>query len=279
METVAEEVMRLSICSGVYFSEPYLNLNRRLTDLSGVDHEWLVVDNTIADRRLTTEPLEPGFTVLPGVPREPLQLTDGCIAIGQLQHGLSLNKCVRQANKPDFLLLLDPDFFTLVPVLKILQYMVDNDLALFGSPYMSKTPLTIDFPVAFNLFVDVRKIPIDSLDFTPGYGAYKNSKVYPDCGYKVYTEALRSGTKYEATIPSAAKAKFKHTAKSLADYGIVYDNTPNEKGTKIDEYFWKDKPYAVHTRAKLNQGRNFTIERMDSQLEIVRMIYGKLNAR
>ena len=261
--------MRLSICSSVYHSEAYLNINKRLINLCGVRYEWLVVNNTVGDR-LTNEQLDQEFKIIDGVPRETIVLADGCTSIGQLHHGLSLNKCLSNVDDPDYILMLDPDFYMFRPINDILKHMEENDLAIFGSPYMSKTPLIYDFPVAFNMFIDVQKIPLDCMDFTPGYGRYPSSH-YPDCGYKVYSEYRNS--KYEATLPSEPNgAIYNHTTRSLADYGIEYDNTPNSKGTKIDEYFWNDKPYAVHLRSKLNQGKNFNVNRVDSQLNTLRHI-------
>ncbi len=268
--------MRLSICSSVYFNEPYLNLNKRLLDLHNVQVEWLVVDNTAlaGKKRLSNERLAPGFRILDGIRQESLTLGDGCTSIGQLHHGASLNECVRNADNPDFLLLLDPDFYMFGPIYNILFYMLCNNTPLFGSPYMSSSPLIRNFPVAFNLFVNVRQIPLSSLDFTPGYGDYHNEGVYPDCGYKVYAKHLAAGTEYEATKPSAPEgADYHHTQKSLSHFGIEYDNEPNEKGTKIDEYFWLERPYAMHVRSKLSQDRNFKLSRVTSQLNIVENVF------
>jgi hypothetical protein len=268
---------KLTICSVVHCNEDYINLNKKLTNLSGVPYEWLVVNNTpIKQSEIGEHKLDSGFTVLDAVPLPPRPYPAPCNSDAQMQHGISLNRCLEEI-KTRFVLFLDPDFFILEPIYGILEYMLDNDILVFGSPYMSETKLIENFPTGFCMFVDLSVISVLGIDFTPGYGD-KVTSVYADVGYRFYQRCLDEGIKYEATIPSAEKGSFIHTNKSLyLDYNIEYENTPNHRGTKIDEYFWQDRIFGIHLRAKLFQNGNFNKQRVNHHLQTIQMIRDRIN--
>lgn len=273
----------LTICSVVFYSEIYLNTNLKFTDLSNVVYEWIAVDNTKFGKaeRLDHTKLDKAFTIIDGIDRNIYEKKDK-LGPNNFVHGNCLNKAISVAKPSRYLLLLDPDFYIIPPISKILGYMQEKGIAIFGSPYMSKTPLIWNFPVAFNLFIDLEKIGPDTLDFEPGYKGYKDKVIHPDVGYSFTRFHQKAGTKFEATIPSVKEPEnppYNFTRKSLDSYKIKYKNPVNEKGTKIDEYFWQNDIYGVHLRGKLDKHINFRSERIQQQMNTIRYIFDQIRSR
>jgi len=271
--------MKLAICSAVYYCEEYINTNSDLIDLNGLFVDWFVVQNTpVKNSHLGDHLLYNIFQLL-----DKVQVTNRpieCTSDAQMQHGLSLNRCLKEVSPDtDFVLLLDPDFYIFQPIIDVIEYMDKNNIHIFGAPYLSATPLIENFPVGFCMFLDLRSIKKESLDFTPGYGNYFDKAYYPDVGYKVYYEHLfEKRTKYEIVIPSGAKDD-KHPLRLVTDktmssvYNINYNNPQNKKGTKIDEYWWKDQLFALHLRTKLHQGLDK--ERFDRHMMTIKEVHAK----
>lgn len=271
----------LSICSAVYYNETYLNKNLRLTNLNGINYEWVVVNNTNKqEKKLNNDILDNQFKVIDGVDRDMIEVKDG-LGPHNFQHGLSLNKAIANASlDSDFLLLIDPDFFIVTPIETVLNHMRETDKWLFGASYMSKTPLIYDFPVAFCLFIDLDKLSRARLDFEPGYKGFPNKDYNPDVGYSFNCECLENKVPYEFVIPSVSEPEvppYTFTRNTLkSKYGIIYDNPVNAKGTKIDEYFWRDEIFGVHLRSKLHSKMNFYAQRVKLQMDTISSIFDQL---
>lgn len=257
----------LSICTVCSNNEDYLNLNKQVSKID-VPYKWYVIQDTKVDR-LTDTRLEAGFIHVPD--GDNWTEIDG-VAQNSVQHGDRLNRMFAWT-KSRFVLFLDPDFFIFYPVSQILQRMVDNGLFFFGAPYHeSSTHLLRDFPVAYCMFVDMGRMLRKEVNLLPGYGDIK-SDYYPDVGYRIYSKYAPYKASYQIALPSVPKgASFQHTTQSLKDFGIHYENPKNDVGTKIDEFFFENKLFGVHTRAKLNQKRNKNTKRIKHQLSVIKYI-------
>lgn len=258
-----------TICTVCSNNEDYLNLNSEISRIN-VPYRWLVALEE-PKLRITQTKLKPCFEVYP-VPNLEMTAIDG-VAQNSVQHGTRLNLLFEKVDTR-FVLFLDPDFFIFFNVSTILGFLRESvdDLSFFGAPYHeSTTNLLRNFPVAYCLFVDLDKIPRKDIDFSPGYGKIR-SEHYPDVGYKLYSKYHQMDS-HLIVLPSVpGGANFVHTKNSLAAKGLVYDNPRNEVGTKIDEFWFGNTLFGVHTRAKLNQQRNKNKARIDHQLGVVRMI-------
>ena len=233
-------MLDLIICSVSYNSSSYLRLNRQLT-VPTVD--WLVVQNGEKDK-LT----KPEFIVLDGVPR-PKESYDGFIGTASFHHAAGLNKACEwliQNSRCRYILFLDPDFFIIPSLDKCIEHMKVNDLAFFGAPYTidPKKPRIQDFPVAFCMFVDTYKVPLNDWNFLPKSEA--KPTIMKDTGYQIYS-AHKGVSKHDIVLPNIdGKSEFVHTNDSLLSaYGIV-------PAFKCDQYFWQDKLFGVHFHAKLH---------------------------
>ena len=89
------------------------------------------------------------------------------------QHASALNLCLKEV-KTRFVLILDNDFYVIYPewLREALNHMIKNNLAFLGAPYYPKDYRKIRyFPATdFCMFVDLEKVPLDTLDFTPDFG-------------------------------------------------------------------------------------------------------------
>jgi hypothetical protein len=247
--------VKVVLCSVVWKNERYINKNLELMNLDGVDWQWNIVNYTNGQ-------LELDFNVVPS-PKYREDVADGYPHKISIEHGLGLNRCLEHVSPDtDYIVLLDPDFFVLPPVLEIIDHMKQNDLVCFGSPYMKRDKVVQDCPVAFCLFIDGTKVKPHRLDFTPGFGKYKsfdgkdNQWMHADTGFKFYMEQyFDKKVKYEAVTPS-----YQHL------------NEEN-KWLNRDEYFWQDKLFGVHTRAKLHHSSRQTQDLIDTQLSLVERIF------
>ncbi len=208
--------------------------------------KWLAVKNTRKERDIEfMDQLNGIDNVLD--PNMPSTIA-GQVGKGSYHHALALNKACKSGKLTSrFVLFLDPDFFIVPSLEDCINYMLSNDLAFFGAPYMLEAgkKRIQGFPVAFCMFIDTSKVPITQLDFTPE----PLEEMLADTGYKIYKRFVaQSPLKFDAATPP--KPDFKTTHKYSNDslssaYGVV-PNIP------LDEYFWNGKLFGLHCHMKLH---------------------------
>jgi hypothetical protein len=152
----------LSICSVSFNHRAHLVLNHEWTEHLNPGRAmrfWLVAENTPAGLpRLSRR--DAGFAVREGAPR---------VHLPNYQHTIALNALLAEVSTR-FLLVLDPDFFIVLPDWQaaVLDHMTRNGLAFFGVPWH---PAHGDkyryFPCVHCLFIDLHRVPRSALDFRP----------------------------------------------------------------------------------------------------------------
>lgn len=271
----------LTICS-VYHSQSakkLLELNSWLTEElnPGIKWKWFVANNT-KDRK--TKGLDQNkFFEIEGVDRPQNYrkwLRNSYHHIGGLNNLLG-------RVKSRFFLHLDPDLYIVRTdwIQNILSHMVRNELSFFGVPWHPRYPSKIRyFPAHHSLFVDLSKIDLKTLDFTPTYDfspkslpARARDKFYKmilgrrnavgssrDVGYKIY-EKYRTSVRYECPKPTFTP-KRNFIEKFLPDkISLVPKNKDYYSEIKFkdlnhfdadsngwEEFIWKGEPFAFHVR-------------------------------
>ena len=159
----------LTICT-VYTSNdvPYIQANARLIAELNVRESWrwLLVDNSDSRTDIRLETDDHRRVVVEGVESDKA-IPEWCR--GSYQHAAALNK-VASHLQTRFVLFLDPDLYIVKRgwIKAAIAHMVKNGLSFFGVPYSPKWYGKYRyFPTAHCLFVDLQKIPGESLDFTP----------------------------------------------------------------------------------------------------------------
>jgi glycosyltransferase involved in cell wall biosynthesis len=88
---------------------------------------------------------------------------------GSYHHAAALNLGLKHINSR-YLLIIDPDFFTLRTnwLKNLIDHMLDNDLSFFGSIWDPFNYMKYqNFPSVHFMLIDNKKVPIADLDFTP----------------------------------------------------------------------------------------------------------------
>lgn len=166
----------LTICTVSYRSASMLNLNLILTrELNPfANFRWLVVDNAgDFDGRLLTDMQE--VTLISGDPC----LNQGKFK-GSYHHAQALNKAMRLISTR-YLMVIDPDFFLFQKdwIKEILAYMSENGLSFWGAPYYPDlTWKRRYFPTVSCMLIDLQRIPLAALDFTPELDEYQTLSKY-----------------------------------------------------------------------------------------------------
>jgi hypothetical protein len=164
----------LTVCSVSFNSQDYLQLNWQLTqELNNQQNcQWIIAENTpnwsasnkyeiAGDRCLIIEGAVPDPNLAPSY-----------------HHADALNKVLGFV-KTRFLLILDPDFYIVRPnwIEGITQYMISQDLSFFGVPWNPKWYTKYRyFPCVHCLFIDLNKVPLKDINFTPNLLVSKEIK-------------------------------------------------------------------------------------------------------
>jgi hypothetical protein len=184
--------------------------------------------------------------------------------------------------------------------------MLNNNLAIFGSPYH---PSSIDYvdedysqndgyiqscqfdknnnyrplPTCWNTIIDLEKIDINQLNFIPGYpnndiNRYKQTQPHVMCGSKI--NLLSMDYKTEVTIPSIKYNYGSHVncnyhelikraklSKNHYTLKSIYDKQLfNRNAQYFEEYYWNNKLYGIHTRS-----RHFENHKLDNLIQILKI--------
>lgn len=143
-------------------------LSKRLLELNGeftralnrsADFKWLVGDNTPRDFQDKIDGKT--FTVIPN--------PEDHHGLGSHQHATAVNKCLKEV-RTRFVLSLDSDFYIVRNewITDVLAYMKANDLAFFGVTYHAQDYAKYRyFPWVACIFIDLQKVPADTIDFMP----------------------------------------------------------------------------------------------------------------
>lgn len=229
----------LTICSVSFHSGLHLAVNYELTrDLNG-DVRWIVAQNGPHEEL-------PGFVAIAGAqPPQTIPSGNPNIKIASYHHALGLNATLPHI-KTRFAALLDPDFFVVPPLARVLEHMAKNRLAFFGAPYAidPNKPRRQDFPCAFCMFVDCERVDLSSFDFSPDAS---RTDVMADTGFAIYTRY--AGEPHEVVLPSypSAGTPYRHTTRQLRDV------CPHQFAkASTDAYFWNDKLFGIHLHMKLH---------------------------
>lgn len=240
----------LTIITVNYLAKPYIEFQHSLIRRYSPDliFKYVVVDNSP----------EPEVLDIPYLYIKKAEYTlkeDKFINYASFSHAAALDKALPQIHTR-FALITDPDFFLMVNIPQVLEYMQQEKISVYGSPYVvdPTKKKVYGVPVAFNMFVDTKLVDISKWTFTPS--GVREDGILGDTGVAVY-ESIRDNCKYEATIPYESGA--------------------------ADLYAWippgetKHKLYGVHCRAKLHlrkDDQNKLRDRIDSQLKNARRIIG-----
>lgn len=176
-----EKNQKITICSVSYNSWDLLKLNYELVSRLNEENSnwtWVIVNNGV----------KPTPNCHPFLRNPKCFITDGdqlnarlpLEYRGSFHHGVGLNKSLSHV-RTRFGLFLDPDFFIVFGqnwINSIVDHMLQNDLSFFGPPWHPKWYVKYRyFPCPHCVFIDLKKIPIESLDFTPDYEINHFSKV------------------------------------------------------------------------------------------------------
>jgi len=165
-----EITSELTICS-VYYSEhskKCLELNVELTKKANPKYNWtwIVGDNTLGESKI--KPQGKRLLIVPGT-EVPDSMPLG--VRGSYHHAAALNKLLCYI-KTRFVLFLDYDFYIIRPewMKDVISHMMDNSLSFLGAPWHPKWHIKYRyFPCVHCLFVDLDKVSIQSIDFTPKF--------------------------------------------------------------------------------------------------------------
>lgn len=233
----------LTICSVSYKHSKHLLQNiinaKKLNPNSEL--KWLIVNNALDEDSFESilQLGDENIQVFNGVPNN----FNGSGSASK-HHASGLDLIVKRA-KTRFVLILDPDFYLVMPnwVERITKYMTDNNISLFGVPWHPKWTMKWRyFPCVHCTFVDRKNLNLSSLSFMPefentvpdgwryflskipfvGNRAYIGTSM--DTGSQIYKKYFGStGVNYESVTPS-----FSHT-----DVYNLYS-----KYNKILVYLW-----------------------------------------
>lgn len=286
----------LTICTVNYKSGGLIDANWRLTALLNREPaaRWIVVENTAAGEPRRLDPSDDRFQIIPSQPvTDPLAFHPDClggIKLSSYQHGQNLNLALRHV-RTRYALCLDPDFFILMPgwCSRVPHYMGHNALAFFGAPHHPRLWTKYRyFPGAFCIFIDLDRVPRESLDFRPVMRPrnwlirtiekrFRRALVVraPDTGWRVHARyAGHRAYPVELTrvrwSPPPSDGRLREWARALVpdsllmgpkDRGYTVPCTlasfgypdPGALGELVDEYFWHDQPFGIHVRYRVQK--------------------------
>lgn len=215
--------MNLTICTSVMPTDKvFIDLNWKLiTELNGVEGwKWLVVDNSEESESLDLESWDDCVQVISGVATD-YSLPEWCQ--GSYHHAAALNKALSSIDSR-FAMFLDPDFFVVRPdwMRLVTSYMDATGLAILGVPWHPKWYTKYRyFPCAHALFIDLDKIAVDTIDFTPSV--------------REVEEARHGVASDRTTVPPMPSRRYRRTVANSNDTGYpLYRRYAHDPSVKWD---------------------------------------------
>lgn len=157
----------LTICSSYRpFDEPYIRRNYELLKYFNPDVEWawLIADNGVVEG---SGPLDMGddrFTLIEGVPIRSVPYQEVTY-----RYAAAMRKVLPHVASR-FLLVLDPDCYIVQPgwIKTVISYMQSEQLSFFGVPWHPNWYRKYrNFPCTHCMFIDLERIDLKDLDFSP----------------------------------------------------------------------------------------------------------------
>jgi hypothetical protein len=127
---------------------------------------WIAVDNGGQDNTGFRESTR--FAPCMGTPDIPESVS---LDRGSLHHSQGLMAGLESGISTRFLLVMDPDFYVVRPhwMEDVLEHMRNRRLTLFGSCWHPRWWYQYrDFPTVHFMMIDLERLPLEQLDFTPG---------------------------------------------------------------------------------------------------------------
>jgi hypothetical protein len=166
----------LTICTVSFNSATCLDLNYKLTEMlnPSAPVHWIVADNSLSGFRLVLSPEHGRFQIVEGA-----TFPDNQYAAASYHHAAAMNKTLQEV-RTRFLLVLDPDFFIVRRnwIGDVTRHMVTNGLSFFGAPWHPSTfKKWRYFPCVHCMFIDLERVPRETLDFSPDFPAVPDYKL------------------------------------------------------------------------------------------------------
>ncbi len=273
-----------------------LELIRRLNPDS--QYDFFVVNN---DSDPNFKP-SPEIKVLPAAPR--VLKADK----GSYHHAAALNSALPLV-KTRFLLILDPDFYVIVPnwIEAVIDNMTAQGLACFGSTWHPRWTYQYRyFPSVHFMLFDLEKIPLETLDFTPDIGVgwwdrtLSQSQIpaslktilqigtFRDTGSRVQRRYRETKTEclqvhFDAQTARSGFDGLQKLSLGLPDrlsmipkrknhftsQSFLRGSSPYAYQQQWEEFFWQGKPFAFHLRLV---GRDSALEDQSELDRILRRL-------
>lgn len=157
----------LTVCTVSYNSARHLRANWRLTQQQNSGTfpiRWIVAENSPCEAPYRLAPFENNddwLTVIRGPEKGSMR--------ANMHHAIGLHICLNLV-KSRFVVVLDPDFYFVRTgwANSMIDHMLSHDIAIFGVPWHPKFNSKYRyFPCVHCMFIDLHKIPVDSIDFLP----------------------------------------------------------------------------------------------------------------
>ncbi len=244
----ARELTILTVCFG---SAPWIELNQSLYQEKNPDlpASWIVVENDAS-------PCGNGksFTRIPGPPSFPAGPSSA-----SLHHAAGIRAGIKDV-RSRFLLVLDPDFFPMMPEWagKSIEHMKAHELAAFGTRWESGDfTKPKGFPSPHFCLIDTERLPLAFLDFSPDPVATELSRPWKTAldrfsevsGKRRLTQWLRrrllSGSSHDTGVRLAKQFR------QAPDLKIEFLDVVRSEDAGTPEYdsiFWGESPFALHLR-------------------------------
>ena len=254
------DISELTIVSASWNCSNYLESNwRTISQYPTEGLEWIVANNNPEDKLENISGIE-NFTIIEGVPQSEVKVParNRAIHIGSWHHAAGLNKAIPHI-KTRYVLFLDPDFFVAPPLKAIINYMDENDLAFFGSPYAidKSTRPCPTFPCVYCMFVDTSMVDISKFDFSPQPSDLHKG----DTGTKIYLDHV--GYPHESVLQSVGDNNVRQRVSEKPDFHPYTEKTiQNVYGVRTPDraknnYFWGNSFFGTHVRMKMKErGKN-----------------------
>ncbi len=161
-------VSDLTICTVSFNSKLWLDLNLELTSSLNPNTRinWVIAENSPPESVLRLDSNDRRFTLIPSA-----RFEKKIYASGSYHHAAGMNKTLAHIDSR-YALFLDPDFFIIKDhwAREMIEHMQTNSLAILGVPWHPRWFLKNRyFPCVHCMLVDLEKIPLATLDFSPDY--------------------------------------------------------------------------------------------------------------
>lgn len=291
------DVTAISVLFG---NEGLLACNGQLSDAMncGQQFRWIAVENQGTDPARLADLAR--FTLCPGKAAIP---ESESLDRGSLHHAQGLMAGCKGV-RTRFLLTIDPDFYVVRRnwMEDVLATMHTHNLTLFGSCWHPRWWYQYrGFPTVHFMLIDLQRLPLDELDFTPGmreHGFYRTvtratwlpavlSRLLRagrlrDTGYRIRKKVLADGGhRYETLVPhyipewshshpgrllrrlSSLLPDSLRNKRSYTEESFLRQVAPQGYAAGWEEFFWQGRPFAIHLR---NVGRGLATTGSDPEL-------------